>query len=138
MAVAVAIASIVSTDPGAGIDATRTREIVYGTLTLSGNYGGASTHGDTVNFASPFIQSSQPPSWVTIEENQTAGTAPLGYTYIFNNGTTIANGVLTIVGGAASSGQGGTEITEGSAYSGFTPSLAGVVLRFRAEFPRNI
>ncbi len=140
MAVAVAVTSIVNADPGAGIDSTRTREIVYGTLTLSGTYGTSSSHGDTVNFASAFIQSDYPPTWVEIHENVAAGSAPLGYTYIYNNGTTIANGVLTILGtqasGAATTGS--VEFTEAAAYSGGTPSLAGAVLRFRAEFAKSV
>ena len=135
MAVAVAVGSIVANDPAAGLDRTRASYIVEGTLTLSGNYGTGSSHGDTVDFASDKVKSNQPPKWVDIREDQGAGNAPLGFKYTYNSGTTQSNGVLTITGTGASSGQGGTEITEGSAYSGFTPSLNGAVLRFRAEFP---
>ena len=138
MAIAVAITSIVNADPSAGIDNTQRREIVEGTLTLTANYGGVSSHGDTVNFAVAGIKSDYPPVFVEVTENQGAGNAPLGYMYIYNNGTTGANGVLTILGTGASSGQGGTEITEGSAYSTFTPSLNNAVLRFRAAFAKNV
>lgn len=137
MSAALAIASINLQDPGAGIDFTQSEEIIDGTITLSGNYGASSTHGDTLNF-SGFAQSSLIPNRVEIYESIAAGTAPLGYNYTFSPGTTQANGVLTITGGAASSGQGGTELTNGSAYSSFTPSLNGAVLRFRAWFPRFV
>jgi len=137
MAVAVAITSIVAADPSGGKDSTRTRQIVEGTLTLSGSYGGASTHGDTVNFAG-LVNSDYPPVWIEIREDVGAGNAPLGYNYTYNSGTTQANGVLTITGTGASSGQGGTEITENTAYSSFTPSLNGAVLRFRAAFAKNV
>jgi hypothetical protein len=137
--IAVQITSIVADDPSGGLDRTRTRMIVEGTLTLSGNYGTGSSHGDTVNFAQfDQIKSGQPPVWVEVHENQGAGSAALGYTYIYQNGATQGNGVLTILGGAAASGQGGAEITQGSAYSGFTPSLNGAVLRFRAAFPWGV
>lgn len=145
MSIAVAVSSIVTADPSNGTDITQNEVIVEGTLTLSANYGGASTHGDTVNFAtatSPAgttpIQSSLAPRRVEVFENQGAGNAPLGYTYIYNNGTDQTNGVLTILGtpavGAATTGA--TEFTQGAAYSGGTPSLLAAVLRFKAWFPR--
>lgn len=133
--VTVAISSIVNADPSAGLDRTRTRQIVEGTLTLSGNYGTGSSHGDTVNFAQfDQIKSDYPPVWVEVKEDQGAGNAPLGFKYNYATGTTQGNGVLQITGGAAGSGQGGAEITEGGAYSGTTPSLNNVVLRFRSAF----
>jgi len=138
MSVAVAVASIVSTDPSGGLDATQGEEIVEGTLTLSGNYGSSGSHGDTINFALPQVESQLPPRRVEIFENQGAGTAPLGYTYIYNNGTTQANGVLTILGTPASGGAevGATEFTQGAAYSAGSPSLSGAVLRFKAWFSK--
>lgn len=139
MSVAVAVSSIVAADPSGGLDITNNEEIVEGTLTLSNNYGGASTHGDTVDF-SGVVQSSLPPRRVEIFENQGAGNAPLGYGFVYANGTTQANGVLTVLGtpatGAATTGA--TEFTQGSAYSGGTPSLAAAVLRFKAWFPRGL
>jgi len=51
----------------------------------------------------------------------------LGYNYVYANGTTQANGVLQITSGT-------TEVTEATAYSGLSPSLNNVVLRFRAAF----
>lgn len=137
--ITVAINSIVATDPSGGLDDTKNQILVEGTLTLTANYGGAASHGDTVNFAQfDQIKSGQIPRRVEVFEDQAAGTAPLGYNYIFNHGTTQANGVLAILGTGAASGQGGTEITQGSAYSSFTPSLNNAVLRFRAWFPSFI
>ncbi len=133
MSVAVAVSSPVAADPASGLDNTRTRQIVTGTLTLSGNYGGASTHGDTVNFASPFIQSDYPPTWVEVHADQGAGNSPslIGYSFRYFAGTTQGNGVLVI-------GQTGAELAEGSAYSSASPSLNGAVLQFRAEFAKMV
>jgi hypothetical protein len=132
MAIAVAISST-GYDPSGGVDTTRNSVIVTGTLTLTGNYGGASTHGDTVNFAQfDQIKSSYIPKWVRVYEQPSAGTAALGFTYIFCPGTTQANGVLQILSAV------GTEISEGGAYSGTSPSLNNAVLYFEAAFPRDI
>lgn len=134
-------------------DRTQNEMIVDCILTLSGNYGGGATHGDAISFTSlwstvaqlaigmPFSFGDQPPSFWSIQELLVAGAAPLGYQYNYNPGPTLAaptqnGGVLTIVGTGAASGQGGTEITEGSAYSGFTPSLNGAQLKARFWFPR--
>lgn len=109
------------------VDVTQQSFIVEGTIVLSGNYGGASTHGDTLNFSGlPTIGSNALPSWVEFGEFPVAGAAPTGYSFGYAPGTTQANGVLTIMNGAA------TEYTQGSAYS--APLLAAVI-RFRAEFP---
>lgn len=117
---------------------------LYGTLTLSGNYGTASSHGDPLDFttaSAEFSFGNQAPTFVDIKELTVAGAAPLGFIYNYNPGPTLAaptqkGGVLCIVGTGASSGQGGTELTEGSAYSSFTPSLNGAVLWFDAQFAR--
>lgn len=140
MAVAVAISSI-SNDPSGGLDNTQNEVIVDGTLTLSGNYGGASTHGDTVNFTGAAgwdqVKSTLVPRRVEIFEDQGAGNAPLGYGFLYFHGTTQANGVLVVLGTAASGGAevGATEFTEAAAYSDGSPSLDAAVLRFRAWFP---
>lgn len=140
MSVAVAIASIVNSDPASGLDDTRTRQIVEGTLTLSGNYGAVAGHGDIVNFASDKVKSNLPPVFVEIKEDQGAGVAPLGYGLVFATGTTQLNGKLVVFGGNAAPGAkvGATEFTNGDAYSTGTPSLDGVVLRFRAAFVKNL
>lgn len=137
MSVAVAISSIAN-DPSGGLDATQNEEIVEGTLTLSGNYGTASSHGDPVSFANDAIKSSSVPRRVEIFEDQGAGAAPLGYSFLYAHGTTQLNGVLVVLGTQASGGAlvGATEFTQGSAYSGGTPSLNGAVLRFKAWFSK--
>lgn len=142
MSVAVAISSIAN-DASGGLDATQNEEIVEGTLTLSGNYGTASSHGDTINFANDAIKSSLPPRRVEVFENQGSasagvGNAPLGYQYNYAQGTRQENGLLQVLGTPASGGAttGATEFTQGSAYSGGTPSLNGAVLRFKAWFPK--
>lgn len=155
MAVIVAITGIVpgngtnftpptSAPASAVADITQRQIIVDGTFTLSGSYGTGTSHGDPVDFtapAPPFSFGEYAPAYVNIIEMPQAGVAALGYQYIYCPGPTLAaptqaGGVLQILGAGAGSGQGGTEITEGSAYSGFTPSLSGAVLRFRAWFVR--
>lgn len=139
MSVLVGVSSIINSDPSGGTDQTQNEEIVEGTLTLSGNYGTASSHGDPVNFTNSKIKSSLPPRRVEIFENQGAGNAPLGLSFVYANGTTQANGVLQVLGTSAAGGAlvGATEFTQGSAYSGGTPSLNGAILRFKAWFVRG-
>lgn len=130
MSVAVAISSIVATDPSQGLDKTQNEQIVEGTLTLSGNYGGGATHGDTINFGQfANINSGQPPRKVDIFQVPTAGNAPVHYAFLYGQGTTQGNGVLIVVDTTT-----GLEITEGAAYpAALTAATANV--RFRAFFP---
>lgn len=142
-------------------DTTDKQTISEGTLTFTGNYGTASSHGDPVDFSLASLTppgslpqgtniGSYAPTRVEIYEAPQAGTAPTGYTFIYCPGPTLAGptststagctqagGVVCILGTGAASGQGGTELTEGSAYSSFTPSLNNVSVRFRAWFARN-
>jgi hypothetical protein len=138
-------------------DITEKETIVEGTITLTANYGTTTSHGDALDFTlDSQVPPGAPPSganigpWapnrVEIFEAPQAGTAPLGYTYVYCPGPTStsataaptqAGGVLWIGGAGAGAGQGAQEITEGSAYSGFTPSLNNAVLRFRAWFARQ-
>ena len=139
MAVAVAIGSIVTTDPAAGLDATRSRLIVEGTLTLSSTYGDVGGHGDVVNFESAQVGSSLPPAWVEIREDQGAGNAPLGYVFVYATGTNQSNGKLMVLNQATAAAKTGmVEFTQGDAYSTGTPTLDAAVLRFRAAFVKNI
>jgi hypothetical protein len=81
-------------------------------LALSGNYGGAATHGDTLSFSLlSEIASDQVPFSVLIFEAPPAGTAPSFYTGIYCPGTTRDNGVVNF-------SLAGTEFTQGNAYSG--------------------
>ena len=75
---------------------------VFGTFTLSGNYGTSSSNGDTLNLSNLFYQglqgpSNQVPIEVRISEAPAAGTAASGYLPGFAPGTTQANGVLTLI-----------------------------------------
>lgn len=112
-------------------DTTQNEIVVDGTLTLTGNYGGGSTHGDTLNLSGLDIKSGSVPTRVAIWEAPAAGTSATGYSYNFSPGTTQANGVMQVFGTGASSGAAGTEYTQGSAYS--APLLAAVV-KFKAWF----
>lgn len=83
-------------------------------LTLSANYGGGATHGDTLSFATinnPEIPSSAVPISVYVFEEPPAGTAPNGYGLTYCPGTMRDNGVVYM---AATPG--GAEYTQGSAY----------------------
>lgn len=128
MAVAVTITNI---------DSTQNQAIVTGTIVLTGNYGGASTHGDTLSFAgvtNMAVPYQSLPTFVEIYEFPPAGTSGSGYQYGFAVGTTQANGVLQVFG-TASAGTAITappEYTEAAAYSA---SLLAAVIRFIAYFP---
>lgn len=107
MAIAAAIAGNYALN-----DTTQATQIVRLKLTLSGNYGGASTHGDTLNFASVYgIQSSSVPIRVFVYQQPPAGTAPLVCSGTYCPGTSINNGVISFFNGT-------TELTGGSAYTG--------------------
>jgi hypothetical protein len=107
-------------------DTTQATQIVRGTITLSGNYGTGTSHGDTLSFANIYgIQSRSIPLRVFIYEQPPAGTAPSYYHAVFQQGTTIADGAVNF-------SLSGTEYTEGSAYAGV---LASAVWKFEAIFP---
>ena len=108
-----------------GADVTNREQFYTGTITLSGNYGGASSHGDTLSFANSNIISNSVPIKVEIYEQPAAGTAPSFYTAVYQIGTTIANGAVNFA-------LAGTEYTQASAYSG---AIASAVWKFRAWFP---
>lgn len=108
-------------------DTTGREVIVDGTVALTGNYGGAATHGDTLDLTQlgDLLKSSQLPTKVDIWEDPTAGTAPTFYQFVYCPGTTQANGVVSI-------GSNLTEYTQASAYSA---GLLAATLRVRAWFP---
>jgi hypothetical protein len=102
---------------------------VVGTLTLTGNYGGAATHGDVLNWTQAVgvdLPANGVPLLVDIFEAPPAGTAPNGYIFNFNPGTNQTNGVLGILNNL-------TEYTQGSAYSA---GLLAAVIMFEAIFAR--
>lgn len=108
-------------------DVTERESIVDGTIALTANYGGAATHGDTLNLQAlqALGQSSQLPTKVDVWEDPPAGTAPSFAQFVYCPGTSQANGVLSIA-------LAGAELVEGAAYPG---SLLTAVLRVRAWFP---
>lgn len=118
-------ATITATIAPQNPDTTGREAIFDGTIALTGNYGGASTHGDTLDLTPLYPLSSQLPTKVEVWEDPAAGTAPTGYMFIFCPGTTQKNGVLNI-------GNNLTEYTQASAYSA---GLLAAALRVRAWFP---
>lgn len=125
---ALAIASITN------IDSTQNQFTVKGTITLSGNYGTSSSHGDTLNLSTTGVPSGAVPTWVDVVEQPAAGANGSGWRFAFNPGTTQANGVVQMFGNYTT-GQGQVEYTEASAYASATPAPA-TTLYFRAEFPK--
>jgi hypothetical protein len=107
-------------------DVTQNQEIVEMIMTLSGNYGGAATHGDTANFSGlNFLKSRAIPTRVDIWEMPPAGTAPSFYEGVYCPGTTQANGVISFA-------LAGVEYTEAAAYAGV---IAAATFRVFAYFP---
>jgi hypothetical protein len=93
------------------VDATQQFFQIYFTITLTGTYGGAASHGDTLDL-SPILQAapSGKVAFVVIDEAPAAGNAPTGYLFTYCPGTTVNNGVLSIFNNL-------TEYTQASAYS---------------------
>lgn len=120
---------------GSLVNAVCNRELVLDfLLTLSGTYGTATSHGDILDFTSAapngFGLPEYAPTAVFVRELVQAGSLAPGFQYLYcpaaintPDGSTPADGVLQITGAGAGSGQGGTEITQGAAYSTTTPSL---------------
>jgi hypothetical protein len=113
-----------------GVPDVLEREQLYqGNLTLSGNYGGASTHGDTMSFALPGVLTGAGtvPLRVEVYQQPPSGTAPGNCSAVYCPGTTRDNGVVSFANA-------GTELTEASAYTG---DASTAVWKFRAYFPRG-
>jgi hypothetical protein len=141
MATVVAINSIIGgKDPSDGLDQTAAELIVEGTITLSANYGVAAGHGDIVDFTGQDqIKTGQVPRRVEIFEDQGAGVAPLGYSFLYAHGTDLNNGKLVVLNQATAAAKTGmVEFTQGDAYSTGTPSLNAAALRFKAWFAKFI
>lgn len=108
--------------------------IVFGTITLSGNYGTSTSHGDTVDLSVLGVPATGPPVFVNVVENAAAGASQSGWVYAFNVGSTQKNGVLQAFG-SGTSGQGLAEYTEASAYASATPAIP-TTLYFQAVFAK--
>lgn len=127
--VAVAINSIVPSDPSGGLDSTQNELIVEGSLTLSGNYGNHSpANGDTVAFAGDKIKSQQRPRRVEIFQAPTSPAAPVHYSFIYGYGTNALNGVLIVIDTTT-----GLPLTDAAAYPAAL-TAAGANVRFKAWF----
>ena len=112
-------------------DSTQATQIVRGKIVLTGNYGGVSTHGDTLALNLYNVQSNQPPLRVLITEEPAAGTYVSGYFFDYGLGTSPANGVIIV--SLIDTGTGlKKEYTEGSGYSS---ALLAAALYFEAVFP---
>jgi hypothetical protein len=110
-------------------DTTQATQVARFPITLSGNYGGANTHGDTIDFGTVYgIQSQSVPIRVLVYQQPPAGTAPGNCTAIFCPGTTIHNGVISFANA-------GTELTEDAAYEG---AAAAAVWFVEAVFPAMV
>ena len=132
--VTVTVGSMIPADPGSGLDSSRNTLEVEGTLALSGTYGGASTHGDTMNLAG-FCASDYAPKDVEVWQEPVAGVAPVAYVFLWGRGTTQANGVLIVQDFT------GAEITEGAAYPDALLANRDVpapIVRFKASFAKNV
>ncbi len=134
MSVAVTIESAVAVDPSGGLDSTQNELIVDGLLTLSGNYGGASTDGDTLDFTGhDLIKSQQAPRKVEIYQEPTAGNPPVIYLFLYARGTGQDDGLLVVTDFA------GAQISQGAAYpAALTDDDPSPNIRFRAYFPSFI
>jgi hypothetical protein len=119
------------------IDVTGMRIIVEGTVTASGNYGTASSNGDTLSFnvQGVTIPSGGIPVYVQVFEAPAAGTSQSGWEYVYNPGTTQNNGIVQVFGNGTS-GQAQSQYTQGAAYASATPAVPST-LKIRAYFPKG-
>ena len=115
------------------VDNTQNSLVVFGTIALSGNYGGGATHGDTLSFAGQeLIKSFSVPLSVRIFEAPAAGASASGYVWSFSPGSTIANGVLQAF---TSNGAAPAALLEYPQGTGYQASQTNAALKFEAWFP---
>lgn len=103
--------------------------IVEGTVALTGNYGGAATHGDTLDLSALGVPSNSLPTFVEFIEASPAGAVPSGNIFRYMPSSAQNNGLLSVFTAA------GAEYTEGSAYGAPPFAIVGFALKFRATFP---
>lgn len=106
-------------------DTTQATQIARGSIALTATYGPGATSGDLLNLALYDVQSNAAPVRVLVYEMPAAGTAPTGYLFGYEVGSTPANGRLSIMTSE------GVEYTQGSAYSA---ALLAAALFFEAIF----
>lgn len=115
------------------VDSTQNMTIVYGTLTLSGNYV---AHGDTVNLSTfDQIKSAGPAMALYAYETPAAGTTASGYVLELIPGATLATNKLQVF-----QVPGGTSPIAASPLSEFpagaySAGLTGAVIKFEAHIP---
>jgi len=115
------------------VDSTQNQFLVYGKLTLSGNY---TTHGDTVNLSTfDQIKSNSPANFMIASEDPAAGASASGFVMVLNPGTTLANNNLQVFenGGGTSPIAAGplAELPAGA----YPAGLTGAVIKFVAHIP---
>lgn len=115
---------------GNGTDNTQNQFIYDGTVALTGNYGGSSTHGDTLDLSTiPTLKANVKPLFLRVEflEASPAGAAGSFNRFIYtpaaNNN--LATGKLQIITA------GGSEYTQNSAYGTPPFGITGFVLQCR-------
>jgi hypothetical protein len=111
------------------LDVTQGKQTVVFTVALTGNYGGASTNGDTIDLSQLGVNSAELPIEVRFYETTPAGDGISGYFFRYQPGTTQANGVLSVWTAA------GAQYSEGSAYGTPPFSITGFALQGEASFP---
>lgn len=93
---------------------------VFGAITVSGSYA---TNGVTFDLTPLAVLSNSLPDWVEIIEMAASGVVPSGYNFVYQFGTTIANGKIVAFA------SGGTQ----AAASSFA-SLNIATLYYKAQF----
>lgn len=106
-------------------DYTATNEIVYGTLTFSGNYA---TGGDTLNFDGISKASRQVPIDVEIKET----SVPSGYFYSYVSSADEGTGKVAVLEAGAAVSTPQTQI----AAAAYPAAITGATVKFKATFPR--
>ena len=111
------------------VDSTQNMTIVYGTITLSGNYV---AHGDTVNLATfDQIKASGPALALYAYEAPAAGTSASGYVLELIPGATLATNKLQVF---TSNGAAPAALAEFPA-GAYGAGLTGAVIKFEAHIP---
>lgn len=135
MAVQVQINSAVVIDPSQGIDKTQSGLLVSGSLTLSGNYGTGSpvTDGDVIDFSgadnAALLTSGQPPRWMRIYQEPTAGNDPVPYLFLYARGTEQNDCRLSVMDDDLA------PLTPGAYPAALTDDDPSPNIRFEASFP---
>lgn len=108
-------------------DTTQATQIVRGTIAFTGTY---TTGGDVLNLALYGVQSNYPPLRVFVYEYPVVGSTPVGYEFVYEQGTNPSNGTLVILQSPAATG-GLVPIT---AYGALIAASAAGGIAFEAVF----